>query len=184
MKVKYLLALAPFMWASCGNASQEEVTVEETQTHEEVTTNDATEEVDSEVYVDGWLSKGDKITPDGALTTDEMLAKFEADGGFEGKVSTEILACCQKKGCWMRVDLGNDKEMRVSFKDYGFFVPLDSKGSEVIMQGKAYTDTVSVEMLKHLAEDAGKSEEEISQITEPEVAMAFEASGVLLKQNN
>lgn len=183
MKVKYLLVLAPFIWASCGEPSQEEVTVEETETHEEIVAED-TETEEGDVYVDGWLSKGDKITADGALTTDEMLAKFEADGGFEGKVSTEILACCQKKGCWMRVDLGNDQEMRVSFKDYGFFVPLDSKGSQVIMQGKAYTDTVSVEMLKHLAEDAGKSQEEIDQITEPEVAMAFEASGVLLKEEN
>lgn len=184
MKVKYLLALAPFMWASCSNTTNEEVTVEQTETHEEVVAEETTEGEEGDVYVDGWLSKGDAITQEGALTTDEMLAKFEADGGFEGKVNTEILSCCQKKGCWMRVDLGNDKEMRVTFKDYGFFVPLDSKGSKVIMQGKAFTDTVSVDMLKHLAEDAGKTEEEISQITEPEVAMTFEASGVLLLQNN
>ena len=184
MKVKYLLALLPLALASCGSTGNEEVAVEGTEAQEEVVVVESTEDEADEVYVDGWLSKGEQISPEGALTTDEMLAQFNANGGFEGKVSTEILACCQKKGCWMRVDLGNDEEMRVSFKDYGFFVPLDSKGNQVIMEGKAYTDTVSVEMLKHLAEDAGKTEEEISQITEPEVAMAFEATGVLLKQDN
>ncbi len=74
--------------------------------------------------------------------------------------------------------------MRVTFKDYGFFVPLDSKGREVVMQGKAYADTVTVDMLKHYAEDAGKSQEEIDAITEPEVANAFEATGVLVEAKN
>lgn len=74
--------------------------------------------------------------------------------------------------------------MRVTFKDYGFFVPMDSKGSEVIMQGKAFADTVTVDMLKHYAEDAGKSTEEIEAITEPEVAIAFEATGVLVEAKN
>lgn len=129
-----------------------------------------------------YLYRGDSITADGALSPAEMLAEFEKNQGFEGKIKTEVISCCQKKGCWMKVDLGNDEEMRVTFKDYGFFVPLESAGKEVIMQGSAYTDTVSVEMLKHLAEDAGKSEEEIEAITEPEVTLAFEATGVIIEE--
>mgnify|MGYP006180751099 CR=1 FL=1 len=54
----------------------------------------------------------------------------------------------------MRVDLGDGKEMKVTFKDYGFFVPLESAGKPVIMQGEAYYDTLSIEELKHYAEDA------------------------------
>jgi hypothetical protein len=69
----------------------------------------------------------------------------------------------------------------VTFKDYGFFVPLESGGKTALMKGIAYYDTISVEMLKHYAEDAGKSEEEIALITEPELAISFEASGVKLK---
>lgn len=129
-----------------------------------------------------WISKGDEITPDGAMTTDEMLEAFHAGGGFDGKIQTTVLSCCQKKGCWMKVDLGNGEEMRVTFKDYGFFVPKNSAGTDVIMQGLAYYDTVPVEMVKHYAEDAGKSQEEIDAITEPEVTIAFEATGVLLKK--
>ena len=67
-------------------------------------------------------------------------------------------------------------------KDYGFFMPLDCEGTEVVFDGVAYQDTVSVEMLRHFAEDAGKSEEEILSITESELAWAFEANGVILKQ--
>ena len=79
----------------------------------------------------------------------------------------------------MKLDMGNDKIVRVTFKDYGFFMPLDATG-EVVVNGIAYVKETSVADLKHYAEDAGKSAEEIAKITEPEVTMSFEADGVLL----
>ena len=130
-------------------------------------------------------SFGEQIDPDGAITPAELLTQFEgrteSDGyRMQAKLKTTINTCCKKKGCWMDVQLGNGEEMKVTFKDYGFFVPLDSDGKEVIMQGLAYLDTVSVEMLQHYAEDAGKTEEEIAAITDPEYKLTFEATGVLI----
>ena len=94
---------------------------------------------------------------------------------IKGKVNS----VCQKKGCWMRLDLGADKELFVKFKDYGFFVPLDLvEGTEVYLAGKAYKEATSVEDLKHLAEDAGKPQSEIDAITEPEEVYSFVSSGV------
>jgi hypothetical protein len=40
----------------------------------------------------------------------------------------------------------------------------------------------SVEELRHYAEDAGKSQEEIEAITEPKKTYSFVADGVLLKE--
>lgn len=126
---------------------------------------------------------GDSISPDGAISTDQLMAAMEKDGGFEGKVNTVIQETCQKKGCWMKVDVEGADAMRVSFIDYSFFVPTGGvEGREVIMEGKAYYDTTSVEMLRHFAEDAGKSEDEIAAITEPEYALSFEATGVIIKE--
>jgi hypothetical protein len=125
---------------------------------------------------------GDSISLDNAISPAEMLQIMNTDGGFEGKVEAKIEECCKKKGCWMKVDLGNGEQMRVSFKDYGFFVPKEgAEGKAVIMQGMAYMDTTSVDMLRHLAEDAGKTPEEIEAITEPELTLAFEATGVVIK---
>lgn len=95
-------------------------------------------------------------------------------------VEAKINECCQKKGCWMNVDLGNEEEMRVTFKDYGFFMPLDCGGKTAVMKGIAYYDTIPVDYLRHYAEDAGKSQEEIDAITEPELQLVFEATGVKL----
>ena len=131
-------------------------------------------------------SYGAEITADDVTSMDMFIAdagKLGNEDVMENvKIQANINSCCQKKGCWMMVDLGNGEEMRVTFKDYGFFVPLNSEGSEVIMRGKAFMQETSVDDLKHYAEDAGKSEEEIAAITEPEFSLAFEADGVLIKE--
>ena len=62
-------------------------------------------------------------------------------------------------------------------------MPTDSvEGKKAIIQGDLFLDTVTVEMLKHEAEDAGKSEEEIAQITEPIYDMRFTADGVIIAE--
>lgn len=145
--------------------------------------SNANDQIDSATAQDILNFYGDTISPDGAMDMDQLLAAMESVGGFEGKVNTVIKETCQKKGCWMKVDVDGDDAMRVSFIDYSFFVPTGGvEGKEVIMQGKAYYDTTSVEMLRHFAEDAGKPEDEIAAITEPEFALSFEATGVIIKE--
>jgi hypothetical protein len=70
--------------------------------------------------------------------------------------------------------------MRIKFKDYGFFVPMDISGKNVIFEGLAFKDTTSVEDLKHYAMDGGQTEEEITAITEPEINTSFLADGVIV----
>lgn len=127
------------------------------------------------------MYRGKKITDEGAITTAELVEKMKTTEKLETKVIATIVSVCQVKGCWMQVDLGNGELMRVTFKDYGFFVPMDATGKKVVMEGVASQKTTSVEMLRHYAEDAGKSKEEIEAITEPEHKLAFEAVGVILK---
>ena len=46
----------------------------------------------------------------------------------------------------------------VRFLDYGFFVPTEgAEGKRTVVEGEAFYDTLTVPMLKHYAEDAGKS---------------------------
>ena len=124
---------------------------------------------------------GDPITKKGVITYEAMLKKMEKDGGFEGKVVGNVESVCQVKGCWMNIVSENtDEQMFVKFKDYGFFMPLDCSGKQVIMQGKAYKEITSVEELRHYAEDEGLPKEEIEKITEPEEELKFMANGVLL----
>ncbi len=114
------------------------------------------------------------------IAASEVAALMNDSSENEFIVSGTIEEVCQKKGCWMKIAMGDGESMRVSFKDYGFFVPLDASGRTMTMKGVAAYDTIDVDMLKHLAEDAGQSQEEIDAITEPEFALTFEATGVMI----
>ena len=70
----------------------------------------------------------------------------------------------------------------VQFKDYGFFVPTNSKGREVIISGKAFLKETGIKELQHYARDAGKDEDEIAKITASKKEIFIEASGVLMKK--
>ncbi len=133
------------------------------------------ETVELEIYGDS------TITPDGAISATELIAAMEGKDSIMVKVKGEIQECCQQKGCWMDVDMGNGKSMTVRFKDYGFFVPMNSAGRMAILDGMAKVDTQSVDWLRHKAMDAGSSDEEIAAITEPVVSVTFLANGVILE---
>lgn len=125
---------------------------------------------------------GDKITEEGAVAASQIstLMKDKSEGAF--KVKGTIVQTCLKKGCWMTVDIGNNQKMTVRFKDYGFFVPKSgADGLEVVFEGVARKEVRSIEELRHYAQDAGKSKEEIAQIAAPKEEITFEANGVIIK---
>lgn len=134
--------------------------------------------------IDEYASFGKEITTDGAISQEEMLAKFnELQVGDTAtiKFASKVNSVCQAKGCWMKLALDPETETMVKFKDYDFFVPKDIAESDAIVEGKAYKEEMTVEDQQHYAKDAGKSEEEIAAITESKMVYNFEAEGVLIK---
>lgn len=130
-----------------------------------------------------YASYGDSITADGALSMADFEKAVANTDSLDTKVRTEIVGSCGKKGCWMDVKMADGTSMKVRFRDYGFFVPTSGlEGKEVVMQGRAVKKVTDVAMLRHYAQDAGQSEEEIAEITEPESNWNFTANGVLIKQ--
>lgn len=137
----------------------------------------------SEISEINYQSFGKSIVPDDAIAATSMATHYNtmAMGDIiNSKMKAKVNSVCQAKGCWMRLDLENGNEVMVKFKDYGFFVPKDIAGKEVIVNGKAFVNEVPVEELRHYAQDAGKTKEEIAQITTPKRTFSFEADGVLL----
>ena len=130
-------------------------------------------------------SFGKEIIATDAVIAKSMAAHYETmqeGDSIHSKLKAKVNKVCQAKGCWMTLDLGDNKEVMVKFKDYGFFVPKDIAGKNVIVNGKAYVKEVSVDEQRHYAEDAGKSAQEIAAITKPKRTYSFEADGVLVAQ--
>jgi len=124
---------------------------------------------------------GAVITKDGAVEASTLPELVKGKESVTVKIKGVIKAVCQVKGCWMTTDLGNGKSMRIRFKDYAFFMPKDADGKTFYAHGVASVETTSVAQLRHYAEDAGKSAEEIAKITEPKTEIVFLADGVILE---
>lgn len=123
---------------------------------------------------------GEKINTKGAISFSELGSKMAGTDSLAVKVRGSVESVCQVKGCWMNMQDAKAGNMFVQFKDYGFFMPKDISGREVIIEGYAYRKVTPVDELRHYAEDAGKTQEEIEAITEPKEELKFMASGVLL----
>ncbi|WP_298239071.1 DUF4920 domain-containing protein [uncultured Algibacter sp.] len=132
-----------------------------------------------------YASFGKDIIADDAIDVTSMAAHYktmQTGDSINSKMKAKVSEVCQAKGCWMILNTGDGSEIMVKFKDYGFFVPKDISGKEVIVNGQAYVKEVSVDEQRHYAKDAGKSAEEIAKITEPKRTYSFEADGVLVIQ--
>lgn len=138
-----------------------------------------------EIGNEKFVSFGDSISSENVLSKDEMFNKYVAlkEGDtIDVKFRSNIKSVCQKKGCWMNLDLNNKNDAFVKFQDYGFFMPKNASGSEAIVNGKAFISIETVAELKHYAKDAGKSQAAIDSILVPKTNYSFMANGVLIKQ--
>ncbi|OMP30369.1 DUF4920 domain-containing protein [Mangrovimonas sp. DI 80] len=132
-----------------------------------------------------YVSFGNPTEANNAIAASDLASLYEsisAGDSLSTKVVAKVDEVCQAKGCWMKLDLGDEKQVMVKFRDYGFFVPKNIAGKEVIINGMAYVSETSVAELRHYAQDAGESDEDIAKITDPERTYAFLADGVLLKE--
>lgn len=132
-----------------------------------------------------YASFGENFEEKDAFDSDRMAEKYEnlsSKDTLVTKFHGTVNEVCQAKGCWMKLKLDGGVEAMVKFKDYGFFMPKDIAGKEVIVNGKAFIEEMSVDEQRHYAKDGGESDEAIALITEPKKTFRFEADGVLIKE--
>jgi hypothetical protein len=97
---------------------------------------------------------------------------------FSGKITGKVAEVCQAEGCWIRLQKADGTTLLVKAKDHAFVMPKDIVGKMVVAEGDATVKEVSEAMRKHLAEDAGKSKEEIEKIKGDSKEIIFSAKGV------
>lgn len=109
---------------------------------------------------------------------DDVAAKPEAFKDKAVKISGTIKTVCKKKGCWATLAGASPKaRARVTFKDYGFFAPMDSQGAMATVEGTVKVKVLGEAERKHLAEDAGKKVEDI-----PAAELRIVATGIEVRR--
>ena len=126
------------------------------------------------------MTFGDKIIGKGALPADSVLHVFNNDKKTADiKVKGVVVDVCKAEGCWLRMETANGP-MLIKMKDHSYFVPLAMNGKTIVAEGTATYKETPVATLRHYAEDAGKSKDEIAAIKEPKKEVVLEARGILV----
>jgi len=130
-----LFAIAPGLYAEEGKVTRLSEPVEVTDTYE--------------VFGSTLPESG---TP---LSLAELVSDNAKYLDQEVLVETRIAKVCQSKGCFFVATEGASTA-RVTFKDYGFFIPTDSGGKNVVLLGTFSRKSVSKEQAEHYAADLGE----------------------------
>ncbi|TVQ97868.1 MAG: DUF4920 domain-containing protein [Deltaproteobacteria bacterium] len=98
------------------------------------------------------------------------------------RVEARIASVCQNRGCWFTIESdATEDTIRVRMHDYGFFVPMNTGGADVELEGRLERRLVPVDEVQHYAEDEARAageDAEIPEITEPEYTWEFMATAV------
>lgn len=121
---------------------------------------------------------GAALTLKKSISIDQALADLNKQK--EKEVSKTVLVeaqvdkVCVKKGCWMSLK-SKTSDVRVKFKDYGFFVPISLVGKTVLAEGTMLKKELTLGQTKHYVEDEGGDP---SKVTEPRTDYQMIATGV------
>ena len=123
---------------------------------------------------------GKVVSKKDAVKGKKLIVNLQKNTGekIDTKVTGTVLEVCPKKGCWVKLQLDDKSVATVKMKDYAFFVPTALEGKKIMVEGRAEMAETSVKELKHIAEDAKKSPEEIEAITASKREIKIVADGI------
>lgn len=113
-----------------------------------------------------------------ATPLDEIMKAPQNYVAEDFLTEAKVYKVCQSKGCWLELKGKVGGPVRVTFKDYGFFVPKEILNKSLRLQGRMVEKTLSVKEQKHFLKDAKATPAEIEAVTEPKKSYEIVASGV------
>jgi hypothetical protein len=114
------------------------------------------------------------------MTADQVMrGEAGKDGAMPVVIEGELSKVCLTMGCWVEMQTGGEP-LLVMTRDHEFFVPRNAQGVQARAYGRAVAREQSVHTLRHIAEDAGASADEIARITEPRTRMVFIADAIAM----
>jgi hypothetical protein len=119
-----------------------------------------------------------EVSEKGTVVTANEVENKMVDNKYEGKIKGKVVEVCKAMGCWAKLQKDDGTTIMIKVKDHEFAMPMDIVGKVVLAEGTAQVKETSVNMLKHYAEDAGKSKEEIDKIKEPKKEVLMTVKGV------
>jgi Domain of unknown function (DUF4920) len=89
---------------------------------------------------------GKKLEGLPVVSVADILAEPQA--GKRVRIEGTIAAVCRHKGCWLELQQ-KGRSVHVTFEGYSFFVPIDSGGKTVALEGRVVVREPSSDEVKH-----------------------------------
>lgn len=125
---------------------------------------------------------GETISP--VFQSTALSDVLKAPEKYQGRpvlVEGYVRRACSRRGCWMELASGADPNLegcRVTFKDYGFFVPTDAAGSSARVAAALEVASLSPASVEHMEREGAKIAHKSADGSAREVRLV--ASGVEL----
>lgn len=126
------------------------------------------------------IARGEKLKGLPSVTLDKVLASPSQYDGKTVAIEAKVRKSCSRMGCWMELAASNNSPgVRVTMKDHGFFVPLDSAGRTAKVEGTVQVALLTPEKAEHFkSEGAQVAQDKDGSFREVQLV----ASGVELRK--
>lgn len=124
---------------------------------------------------------GERINETGAIDCSQLKDKLGDATEIETKVKGEVVGICPDKSCELKMDMEDGTCMVVKLNNLTVPIPRDITGKTAIVEGKLYVDTTSSKVIPGYKKDSGISVSESEAISDPEVSLAFNARGLIIR---
>src|SRR6056297_1113805 len=95
------------------------------------------------------------VSAESAMPLGDLVAAGEEYLGREITLTTRVAKVCRKKGCFF-IARDGDAVARITFRDYRFFIPTDSAGKEVLLNGTFERRKITEAQARHYRKDLGE----------------------------
>jgi uncharacterized protein DUF4920 len=95
---------------------------------------------------------GQPLAAGETLPVSTLVAKPDGYAGKPVTVEGTVRSACTNRGCWLELAEAGKADAagcRVTFKDYGFFVPVDSAGKTARVEGVVNVTELDEDTAKH-----------------------------------
>lgn len=115
------------------------------------------------------------------VTVQQLLGNISAYEGKPVLVSGDVNEVCERKGCWMTMTDGKEKLfVKFTCPIEGRLIPMEAKGKKAMAQGELQIKEISEDDARHMAEEGGKTPEEVAKIVGPQKQVTLQSPGAVV----
>jgi hypothetical protein len=123
---------------------------------------------------------GEPFIADSARSVGEAIKAMSLVTEMPVVVKGTVAEVCKSEGCWLMLKNEGGEDLYIDIAGKKFHLTPDIEGKTVAVKGVLTKEPISIEEVKQMAREAGKTEAEVNAITSIKDDIAMEATGLIV----